>query len=233
MAQLRILASSSALLLTLVACGSDSGEATLVADSLAARALDGGSAVAALRLTVAPEGNQARYRVREQLFGRDFPNDAVGETSDIAGVVAVNESGALVPGESRIVVGVSAITSDSDRRDGYVRRRLLVTDSFPSVEFVPTEVRGVPSISGGAIPAGPQNFEMIGDLTVKGITRPTTWQVVAEYADGKVTGSASTAFTFADFEMDKPQVRSVISVADTIRLEYDFTLLPDTTSSND
>src|SRR5690606_8388439 len=226
MPQLRILA-SSALLLTLVACGSDSGEATLVADSLAARALDGGSAVAALRLTVAPEGNQARYRVREQLFGRDFPNDAVGETSDIAGVVAVNESGALVPGESRIVVGVSAITSDSDRRDGYVRRRLLVTDSFPSVEFVPTEVRGVPSLSESVARSGSHTFEMIGDLTVRGVTRPTTWQVTAEYTDGQVKGSAATAFTFADFQMEKPTVRSVISVADTIKLEYDFSLVRD------
>lgn len=217
------------LILPLAACGGgDAGEATLVADSLAAESLGNGSAVVALRLAVAPEGNSARYRVREQLLGRDFPNDAVGETVDIAGAIAVDSSGALVAGESRIIVGVSAITSDSDRRDGYVRRRLLVTDTFPSVEFVPTEVRGLPALAESSARTGAQSFEMIGDLTVRGVTRPTTWQVTAEYADGRVTGSAATAFTFADFQMEKPTVRSVISVADTIKLEYDFALVRDT-----
>ncbi|HLV25733.1 MAG TPA: YceI family protein [Gemmatimonadales bacterium] len=216
------------LVLPFLACGgSDAGETTLVADSLAAAALGNGSGVVALRLAVAPEGNSARYRVREQLLGRDFPNDAVGETTDIAGAIAVDSSGALVAGESRIVVGVSAITSDSDRRDGYVRRRLLVTDTFPSVEFVPTELRGLPTLSESVARSGSHTFEMIGDLTVRGVTRPTTWQVTAEYTDGQVKGSAATAFTFADFQMEKPTVRSVISVADTIKLEYDFSLMRD------
>jgi len=47
-----------------------------------------------------------------------------------------------------------------------------------------------------------------------------------------VTWSAATAFAFEDFQREKPQVRSVISVADTIKLEYDFVLVPDTTSGS-
>src|SRR5690606_5186683 len=34
-----------------------------------------------LSLTVGPQGNEARYRVREQLVGFDLPNDAIGRTS--------------------------------------------------------------------------------------------------------------------------------------------------------
>src|SRR5690606_178050 len=129
------------LVLPFLACGgSDAGETTLVADSLAAAALGNGSGVVALRLTVAPEGNEARYRVREQLLGRDFPNDAVGVTSDIAGVLALDANGALIPEESRIIVGVDALTSDQSRRDGYVRGRIMRADSFPSVEMVPERV---------------------------------------------------------------------------------------------
>jgi hypothetical protein len=30
---------------------------------------------------VAPQGNEARYRVREQLVGLDLPNDAIGFTA--------------------------------------------------------------------------------------------------------------------------------------------------------
>ena len=32
-----------------------------------------------IHFTVAAAGNKARYRVREQLMGKDFPNDAIGE----------------------------------------------------------------------------------------------------------------------------------------------------------
>jgi hypothetical protein len=34
-----------------------------------------------VRLVIAPQGNEARYRVQEQLVGVDLPNDAVGKTS--------------------------------------------------------------------------------------------------------------------------------------------------------
>src|SRR6476620_7676627 len=38
-----------------------------------------------VRYIVAPTGNEARYRVREQLVSFDLPNDAVGVTKDVTG----------------------------------------------------------------------------------------------------------------------------------------------------
>jgi polyisoprenoid-binding protein YceI len=78
------------------------------------------------------------------------------------------------------------------------------------------------------IPAGSsQTFSVRGDLTVHGVTHPTTWNVTAR-AEGKdIVGTASTAFTFKDFGLDQPRVPIVLSVADTIRLEYDFRFAPD------
>jgi polyisoprenoid-binding protein YceI len=186
---------------------------------------------AALRFVVAPTGNQARYRVREQLVGRDLPNDAVGTTSGVTGSIAVDSAGAVIPTRSRFVVDVAALRSDRDRRDGYVRGRLLETDRFPTVDLVPTAVRGLPaSLPTAAAASGPRTFEMLGDLTVRGVTRPTTWRVTAQYHGGQITGKASTGFTFEDFDLTQPRVPVVLSVADTIRLEYDFTLLPDTSA---
>lgn len=60
---------------------------------------------------------------------------------------------------------------------------------------------------------------------MRGVTRPTVWQVTARYDRGRIMGSARTAFTFADFDLTQPRVPVVLSVADTIRLEYDFTLV--------
>jgi hypothetical protein len=53
-----------------------------------------------LQLVVAPAGNEARYRIREQLVGVDLPNDAIGVTSDVTGGIAFDAAGNLVPGSS-------------------------------------------------------------------------------------------------------------------------------------
>jgi polyisoprenoid-binding protein YceI len=71
----------------------------------------------------------------------------------------------------------------------------------------------------------------VGDLTVHGVTKPVTWRVTARAADGAYTGTAATSFTFEEFGMRKPRVARVLSVKDTIRLEYDFRLLPDPSSN--
>ena len=191
--------------------------------------LPAATSAAALRFVVAPSGNEARYRVREQLVGRDLPNDAVGATSGVTGAISVDAKGNVLPGESKFVVDVSALKSDKDRRDGYVRRRLLETDSFPTVTLVPKTVRGLPAKLPAAAATG--TFELTGDLTVHGVTRPTTWRGTARYENGTITGTASTGFTFAEFGLTQPRVPVVLSVADTIRLEYDFTLVPDTSAA--
>jgi polyisoprenoid-binding protein YceI len=187
----------------------------------------------AIRFTVAGSGNAARYRVREQLMGRDRENDAVGETQQVTGAITIDSSGSVIPGQSRFVVSTSGLRSDSDRRDGYVRRRLLETQQHPTVELVPTALRGLPArLPSAGQPSGPITFELVGDLTVRGVTRHTTWRVTARQIGGQVTGTASTSFTFADFGITPPRVPIVLSVADTIGLEYDFTLTRDGTSAH-
>jgi polyisoprenoid-binding protein YceI len=176
---------------------------------------------AALVLAVAGEGNEARYRVREQLVGRDLPNDAVGVTEEVSGTIALDAAGRVIPDASRIVVDVAGLTSDQSRRDGYIRRRLLEAEEHPTVELQPTELHGVRL----PLPAsGSSSLRMEALLTIRGVTRPTTWDVDARFAGDTVTGTARTAFTFDDFQLTRPRVPIVASVADTIRLEYDFRL---------
>jgi hypothetical protein len=180
-------------------------------------------ALAGLHLVVAPTGNEARYRIREQLVRMDLPNDAVGKTSEVSGGLGVGADGKIIPAESKFVVKVGGLTSDRDRRDNYVRNRVLETDQFPTVEFVPTEFRGLPK----TLPSsGSHTFDVIGNLTVHGVTKPTTWSVTAEPKNGQIVGSAATKFTFSDFGIGQPRVPILLSVADTIKLEYDFTLIP-------
>jgi polyisoprenoid-binding protein YceI len=177
---------------------------------------------APIRFVIGPAGNEARYRVREQLMGANLPNDAIGATKMISGTILAYPDGRIVKDSSKIVIQVDSLKSDKDRRDGFLRRRTLETEKYPTVELIPTEIRGF----NGKLPAsGTASFQLLGDLVLKGVPHPTVWNVTARAEGNDIAGSASTAFTFKDVGLDQPRVPVVLSVADTIKLEYDFKLV--------
>lgn len=177
----------------------------------------------AVKYVVATSGNEVRYRIQEHLVRFALPNDAVGATTEIGGGIAFASDGNIVPSDSKFLIKIGSLTSDRDMRDNFVRTRVLEADQYPTVEFAPTSVKGL----GSPLPtSGAHEFQLVGNLTVHGITKPTTWNVKATMTNGQVTGNAATAFTFAEFGLAQPKVPIVLSVGDTIKLEYDFTLVP-------
>jgi polyisoprenoid-binding protein YceI len=174
---------------------------------------------------VAPDGNEARYRVREQLAGFDLPKDAIGATKDIKGRIVIGPDGKVVKDGSKVTIALESLKSDQARRDNFLRRATLETSKYPQAELVPVALEGL------LLPIAPgssQTFSVRGDLTVHGATHPTTWQVTARGEGNGIVGTATTAFTFKDFGLEQPKVPVVLSVADTIRLEYDFKFVADT-----
>jgi len=173
-----------------------------------------------IRLEFAPSGNEARYRVREQLANLSLPSDAVGRTSAVSGAIVINADGTLASDQSKVSVDITGLKSDRSQRDRYLQNNVLQTSKYPAAEFVPTSVTGLPS----PLPtSGAVAFQLTGDLTVHGVTKSVTWDVTATAADGKdLTGTATTSFTFADFGLTQPRVPVVLSLEDTIKLELDF-----------
>jgi protocatechuate 3,4-dioxygenase beta subunit/polyisoprenoid-binding protein YceI len=166
-------------------------------------------------------GTEARFRVREQLAELNFPNDAVGVTQRVEGAITLDQNNAIVVADSRLVVDLRTLQSDDSGRDRYINRRTLETDRYPLAEFVPREVAGLPT----AWPRrGEAQFQVVGDLTIHGTTKPLTWNVSASFGDQEVVGLAVTSFRFGDFNMTIPKVFLVLSVEDNIGLEVDFRL---------
>jgi len=166
-------------------------------------------------------GTEARFRVREQLAELNFPNDAVGATQQVEGAITLDQSNAIVVADSRLVVDLRTLRSDDNRRDRYINRRTLETDRYPLAEFAPREVAGLPA----AWPrSGEAQFQVVGDMTIHGATRPLTWNVSASFGDQEVVGLATTSFHFSDFNLAIPKVFLVLSVEDNIGLEVDFRL---------
>jgi len=174
----------------------------------------------AATLEIVPSASTARYRVREQLAGRNFPTDAIGTTQQISGSIVLDAQGRIAPG-SKVTVDLRTLKTDEPRRDNYIRNNTLMTASFPYAEFVPGELRGLPV----PLPAsGRANVQVLGSLTIRGVTRPVVWNGTAEFRGDTVRLQAGTAFKFGEFELSQPRVFFVLSVEDTIRLEVDLTL---------
>jgi polyisoprenoid-binding protein YceI len=175
----------------------------------------------AVRYIVAADGNEARYRVREELAGMDFPNDAIGATKSVSGGIVFDDKGVIIRDSSKFVIDLSTLKSDKPRRDNFIRGNTLETEKYPTATFVPFELRGLPA----KLPkSGTLTFQVAGQLTIRGVPRFTVWNVTATAGDDVYTGTAKTAFVFDDFQMEQPAVPVVLSVNDTIKLEYDFKL---------
>lgn len=181
-----------------------------------------GSAVASgtIRLTLQPD-SQVSYRVREQLARLNMPSDAVGTTKAVTGTVVLQPDGQILSDQSKFVVDLGTLASDSGMRDGYIKRNTLQTQTYPQAVFVPTEVQELPS----PLPtSGDVSFKLVGDLTVRGVTKQVTWDVTGKIAGNDLTGTAKTAVKFEDFGMAPPQTMMVLSVEDNIGLEAAFHL---------
>ena len=166
------------------------------------------------------QGTKARYRVTEQLAGISFPNDAVGTTEAVTGALVINPDATFADG-SKITVDLKTLTSDQSMRDNYIQTRTLESNRFPTMELVPKKAIGLPT----PLPSGNQaqiGFQLVLDTTLHGVTKETTWNVVAVMGPTAVGGRATTTIDFATFNMTKPSLARLMSVDDKIHLEIEF-----------
>ena len=165
------------------------------------------------------DASVARYIVGEELRRLDLPIKATGETSEVSGSIVFDGDGAVNSDSSLLKVGLSGFRSDEDRRDRWVRSSLFNTGRFPNAELAVTGFDGLP----WPLPeSGEATFRLNGDLTVQEVTRPVSWDVTAQFADGTFTGQAKTMVTFEQFELSKPTFAFILSVENEIFLEIDI-----------
>jgi polyisoprenoid-binding protein YceI len=174
---------------------------------------------------------KGRFKIAERMVGIDTGNDATGTTEAITGVIVLKADGSIDSSQSKITVDLKSLKSDQQMRDMYVQGYVLQTEKFPTLEFVPTKAIGLPfplpmgkPLPGTPIKNYPEAaaFKLVGNMTLHGVTKEVTWNVVSTINNDTVSGQASTAFQFGQFNMTKPSVPLLASVEDNIRLEVEF-----------
>jgi polyisoprenoid-binding protein YceI len=176
------------------------------------------------RFEIAP-GTRVLYRVKEQLVGISFLNDAVGVSEGVKGALTVRADGSVDPSTSRLTLDLQTFKSDQDRRDNFIRRRVFEVEKFPEAVFVARRTEGSPLPDPASkLPFPIVGFKLIGDLTMHGVTKEVAFDVVATYnQEGQlVEGKAMTTIPFAMFNLTKPALPFLLTVEDNIQLEIDF-----------
>ena len=151
------------------------------------------------------------YRVSEVLGGVD--TEGAGRTNQVTGTLTIEGTSATA---AEFTVDMASVTSDESRRDGQFRTRIMSTDEFPTSTFVltaPIDFGGVPA-EGESITA-----TATGDLTLRGVTNPVTFEVTAQLSGGKIGVLGSIPIAFSDYEIPDPS-NGFATVKDNGLLEF-------------
>jgi polyisoprenoid-binding protein YceI len=180
--------------------------------------LPSGSIVAQI---VADE-SEARFVINEVL--NNAPKTVIGTTNQVAGELAVDPSDPTKSQVGVIQVNARTLATDSDFRNRAIKNQILQTDQYELITFTPKKYVGLPT--SGAVGQS-YSFQIVGDLTIRDVTREVTFDVTATPASAdRLEGTAQTTIRYADYGITIPQVRQVASVDEQVRLEIDFVAVP-------
>ena len=168
---------------------------------------------------IIPEETEARFLIDEVLLGSPFT--VIGATNAVDGEVRADPN---TPDTAQVTIQVDLTTliTDNSRRNGAIQRWILETGQ-PGNEtavFNSVSVSGIPE---PVVIGQPFDFQISGDMTVKGTTKPLTFEGSAVLVSpDRLEGSASTTLLYTEFTTIPSLPPQVASVEEEIILEIDF-----------
>ena len=163
------------------------------------------------------------YGVRETFVGRDV-NYAIGATNNITGAITLDRDNPPNSEVEPIVVNIRDFSSDNFLRDDRIRTEFLESNRYPLATFTPSAIRGLP---GSYAPGETVEFEMDGDLEVRGVAVPTTFAVTARLEDGRLVGAATTQILMTDFGFEPPAIADLIAAGNEVDITFEFVAVPE------
>jgi polyisoprenoid-binding protein YceI len=170
--------------------------------------------------TIVPEQTEASYEVQEKFLNRELPNMALGKTNAVTGELQVSLDGKPSGKITNITVDLRTLTSDQSRRDNRIRTQWLESEKYPFAEFTSTDVQGTPDTytEGQEV-----SFKLTGDMKIREVTKPVTFDVKGKLEGDTITGSATSKILMKDFGFDPPDIAGMLTVEDGVTVTINFT----------
>ncbi len=175
-----------------------------------------------LRFRIVPEESKAQFKLSEILRGN--PTEVVGVSNQVAGEIVIDPKNLGASQLGVIQINARTLATDSNQRNGAIRRFILNTDTYEFITFKPTAISG---LSGDGALNKPFTFKIQGDLTIRDVTKPVVFDATVQAPSAeRLTGSASTTINRADFNLKIPDVPFVANVSEQVALGIDFVATP-------
>jgi len=173
---------------------------------------------------IVPGESEVQYQVGETFLNQNNRfSTATGVTSQINGEIIADLENPPASTIGLISVDISQFKSNSAMRDNTIRQRFLESGRFPIATFTSTKIEGLPkSYQEGQ----DYSFQVIGDLTVRQVTLPVTFDIAARLQDNTLTGTASTDILMSDFSVGPISLAGILQTEDLVKLIFRFTARP-------
>ncbi len=163
--------------------------------------------------------SQASFEMSEELFGQ--PTIVTGVTGKVVGSITADWANPSNSRLSTIEVDASDLRTDNERRNGAIRRFILQSEQYPKIIFEPGEMLDMSATT--VRPGETLKFKISGNLTVRNVTRPVTFEVtVNAESEQEISGVAETVVRWRDFELTIPSVPGVANVSEEAKLKLAF-----------
>lgn len=183
-------------------------------------AVPSASAAGGARFAIVPAASTVTYRVGETFVTRNQFAVAVGTTHAIQGEVFVDRAHPANSRVGTITVDISTFQSDRARRDSAIRDRWLESAKYPTAQFTPAAIHGLPAsyTDGQEIPV-----QIAGNLRVRDVTKPVTFTGTIRLTGDTLTGTFQTTVLMTDFGFDPPSILGTLKAENQVQLELRFT----------
>lgn len=165
---------------------------------------------------IVPDASMASFNIYEDLRGK--PKDVIGTTNQVAGEVSVDFGNLATARLGEIRVNARTFKTDDERRNRAIQNRILETEAHEFITFTPAQITG---LSGAAAPNKVHPFTMTGNLTIRGVTKPVTWEGgVMAVSETELRIEARTTVKRSDYQISVPNLPFIANVADDVALEF-------------
>jgi polyisoprenoid-binding protein YceI len=164
--------------------------------------------------------SQVSFTLTEELMGT--PTTVIGTTKDVAGDIAVDFANPANSKLGTLRISARTLATDNEFRNRAIRSQILQSsqDQYEFIEFAPTAISGLPA---SAKVGDTLNFKVTGDLKVREVTQPVTFDVTLTVtADTQIDGKASAQVTREQFGLQIPNAPGVANVSNEVKLEIAF-----------
>ncbi len=157
------------------------------------------------------------YSVEETLAGKS--QAAQGTTPGVAGDIAVNVDDPSLSRLGQIVINVELFESDSALRDKRIRGDFLDSSEYPMATFEADAIEGLPDSLDGDTTA---DLQISGDLTVKEVTAPVTFEGTATLTEDLLTANMTGTVLMSDYGIGPINLVGLVRTGDEVELTLDL-----------